>query len=212
MKTHKYTIVWLAVICPVSLIVAYIFDMKNIGFWANVFIGVFSSGILVLGLSVIGYHTERKKTLEEFLSYAYKAAENYNQFENSGDPQYTMNIVLKMNEFDYSPLDSALGSIDFLFAKNTDRSYIFDIYKRIKDLSGILKEKSWHFKQYKTETGNLTVMKHYIEEIDKEIMSRTTSSSFNMINKEITDELNGRYFEIIYGRKAKAKLEGRSGK
>jgi len=206
----------MVIICVFSIIIAFIFNKYNVGFWVNIFIGIFSSGVLALILSIIGYQIERMKTLEEFYTYVLKAIANFNRFENNGDPQYTMDIVLKINDFDYTALDMSYGNIDFMFANNTHRKYIYDrIYKRVCNLKHIINDKSFHFKEYKKAiNGNLPVMELFIKKIDEEIMARKreditnedgsvciVSSSYNKFNNEIMDELNGKYYKIMYGRK-----------
>lgn len=48
----------MVIICVFSIIIAFIFNKYNVGFWVNIFIGIFSSGVLALILSIIGYQIE----------------------------------------------------------------------------------------------------------------------------------------------------------
>lgn len=216
MKIHKYNIIIILLICILSIIIAFSLNKYNVEFWANVFIGISSSGVLALFLSIIGYQIERKKALEEFYTCAIKTIANINKFEKNNDLQYTMDLVLKMNNFDYTDLDMSYGNIDFIFANNTHRKYIYEkIYKRIVDLKNIIAEKSFHFREYKkANNGNLEVVEYFINEIDKQIMERQEEHVglngsvcevkyyFNKFAKEIESELNEKYYKIMYGRKA----------
>lgn len=224
MKEYKLSILWTGSICmvslPASILFNYFFHSMCFGidtnFLSSLFLGVFTSGLLAFIISVIGYKVERIRTLEGFYTYARKSKYNFNKFENDGDFERTMDIVIAMNEHDYSPLDTALGNIDFLFGNNKTRKYIYnEIYKIIVDLRENISQKSYHFRLYKNaKNGNLPEMMNFIDELDKVIMSRETqiltddegqtcesSYHYNKVVKKLGDELNGNYYDIMYPNK-----------
>lgn len=213
MKIQKYNIILSISICIISLIVALILSEFSYSFWSNIFIGIFSSGILTLLLSIAAYRIERKNALEAFYSSVLEVVNNFNIYEYKDDLEKTMNIVLKMNEFNYKDLDMSYGNIDFLLTYKKQREYIYNnIYSKITNIRKIISEKAFHFKEYnKASNGNLRVMKHFVEEIDDKFMFRSVEEVFNeegenhkiayVYNKltvEILEELNGKYYDLMY--------------
>ncbi|WP_199624785.1 hypothetical protein [Paenibacillus alkalitolerans] len=213
MRIQKYNILVSGIICILSFIVALLFNTLSIGFWSNVFIGLFSSASLVLFLSIASYRVERRRTLEAFYTSVVSVINNLNKYEKNEDPEKTMELVLDMNQFNYADFDLLFGDIDFLLYNKMKREYIYkQIYEKINKIRNILKEKSFHFNEYKkTDTGNLAVMKILIKEIDNEIMDRTEedvinssgdktklSFSYNKLTEELSNELNGKFYELMY--------------
>lgn len=204
---------WMTGLCIISFMISLILDyaVKN-KYWSNIFIGIFASGLLALLLSIISYNVERQKALEDFYIQANKALNIFNLYENNGDIERSMDIVIEMANYDYICLDNAYGNIDFIFGNKRLRKYIYnDIYKPIIDLKNLIIEKAFHFKEYKkTVNGNLKVMKMFIDEIDNVIMFRDCKElsdesickmnySYNKFVRNIRDELNSEYYKIMYG-------------
>lgn len=213
MKINKHAIYSTAVLMIVSLILAVFLNQYGHEFYANLLSGIFASGVLTFLVSVIGYLTERKRTLERFYSYAQKAVSNLNQYEYDGDIDQTIEILLQINEFDYLELDNAYADIDFLFFDKKNKEYIYtSIYCPIKEIRSLIAEKAYHFKMYrKAINGNRRVMQNFICEIDRKIMKREENviatkdgKSFKMEttgNKlvlQLRKELSGKYYEIMY--------------
>ena len=109
MRTNKPAIIWSTIISVVALICSLVLQYFGLEYAANLLAGIFASGVLTIMISIINYRTERRKTLEQFYSYAKKAANNYNRFENDGDLERSIDSVLAMNDFDYIELDNAYG-------------------------------------------------------------------------------------------------------
>lgn len=214
LKLHKCNVTIMFFLCLMTIAIAFILHNHDVVFWANIFIGITSSSVLALIISLISYHIEKRRALEEFFVNALKAVSNIKQYEKSRDPLVTMDLILKMNDFDYSALDIAYGNIDFMFANNTYRKYIYEmIYSKILDIKNLIREKSFHFREYKkVDNGNLAVMMAFINEIDTRIMERreefvdisdskcAVGYNFNKFAEEIEGELNGKYYKIMYGR------------
>ena len=232
MKTNKFAILLVGPLTLISLIVSIVLYVnrqafESFEFVSNLFSGVFASGLLALILAVIGYFEERRKTLATFYSYAQKAVSNFNRYEKSDDIEQTINTILLMNEFDYTELDNAYADISFLINDKSLRDYIFNsIYAPIKDLEGLICEKSYHFKLYKKQlekdrqhTRGEDTMKKFIEEIDDAIMRRNVQElpdddgtvfsipwSENKIVNALRGELSGKYYDIIYPWKKKEEV------
>lgn len=213
MRTNRPAVIWSAIITAIAFIGALVLHYSGEDFWSNILAGIFASGVLTIMISVINYCTERRKTLERFYSYAKKAAYNYNQFEDDGNLERSIDSVLEMNKFDYLELDNAFGDMCFLFNGKKTRKYIYDkIYKPTLDLRSMLEEKCFHFKEYrKSANGNSAVMKIFVNEVaevfieTKEVkMTGEQDSVFvittkkNKIVDQLLEELDGHYFEIMY--------------
>ncbi len=66
MKLQKQVAIISAVVSGLSLIVSFVFslfDLKILAYLSNIFIGLFSSGILICTVAIITYLSERNKTL-----------------------------------------------------------------------------------------------------------------------------------------------------
>lgn len=213
MRTNKPAIIWSTIVSIAALLCSLILHYFSFEYWSNLFAGIFASGVLTIMISIINYRTERRKTLEQFYSYAKKAANNFNRFENDRDLERSIDSILAMNDFDYIELDNAYGDMSFLFHDKKTRKYIFEkIYEPTLVLRRLISEKCFHFKEYrKALNGNSRVMRIFVDEVADAIMAHTemksvneygvsmvTKTSHNKIVEQILEELNGRYYEIMY--------------
>ena len=211
MRTNKPAIIWSTIISIVALICSLVLQYFGLEYAANLLAGIFASGVLTIMISIINYRTERRKTLEQFYSYAKKAANNYNRFENDGDLERSIDSVLAMNDFDYIELDNAYGDMSFLFHDKKTRKYIFEkIYEPTLVLRKLISEKCFHFREYrKAFSGNSRVMRIFVDEVAVAIMSQQEMTSVNehgvsivmktTHNKaveQLLEELDGHYYKI----------------
>ena len=218
MRTNKPAIIWSTIISVVALICSLVLQYFGLEYAANLLAGIFASGVLTIMISIINYRTERRKTLEQFYSYAKKAANNYNRFENDGDLERSIDSVLAMNDFDYIELDNAYGDKSFLFHEKKTRKYIFEkIYEPTLVLRKLISEKCFHFREYrKAFSGNSRVMRIFVDEVAVAIMSQQEMTSVNehgvsivmktTHNKaveQLLEELDGHYYKIMYPRAKK---------
>lgn len=218
MRTNKPAIIWSTIISVVALICSLVLQYFGLEYASNLLAGIFASGVLTIMISIINYRTERRKTLEQFYSYAKKAANNYNRFENDGDLERSIDSVLAMNDFDYIELDNAYGDMSFLFHDKKTREYIFEkIYEPTLVLRKLISEKCFHFREYrKAFSGNSRVMRIFVDEVAVAIMSHQEMTSVNehgvsivmktTHNKaveQLLEELDGHYYKIMYPRAKK---------
>ena len=215
MRVQKWTIIWMSFICLFSLLLSIFLDrtIQN-NYWSGILVGIFSSGLVTLFLSVISYNNDRLKALEEFFIQAHKALNKFNSFAYHDDINKSIDIVIEIASYDYTYLDNAYGNIDFIFNNEKLHKYIFDeIYKPLTDMKKLFVEKAFHFKEYKGAiSGNKKVMRIFLEEIDKKLIHRDFSEvygkdvtkieySYNKFYRSINNELNSRYYKIMYGKK-----------
>ena len=215
MKENKTVIFWSLAIASISLAASIILHCRSCEYASNIFSGIFASALLAFMIAVINYHISKRRTLENFYSYAMKAVANYNLFENDGDLERTIDSVLLMDQFDYLGLDTAYGEMCFVFNNDKNHKYVYDrIYLLTLELRRLISEKCFHFREYrKSMNGNKSAMKHFVEEIDCAIMERKTVhvsrdgseiqmvSVKNRIVEQLLTELNGKYYELMYGKK-----------
>lgn len=143
MKQNKLAIIVTAPVALMSLILAYIFNQLGVqgGFWSNVMLGVFGSALLGLITAIINYAAERKNVMDAFFMHYVKALNNFRRFLNNRYPKgpaeidITIETILRMDEFDYFPLDDTFRNMSFLFNNKNIRNRIFErMYQPIVEL------------------------------------------------------------------------------
>ena len=139
-----------------------------------------------------------------------------------------INFLLEYADSDKIEWDSCLGEIDFLFdfgKKNF--KYIYNsIYKPLWELQRAIQKHYWHFKWYKDGTGkNDKVMEEFLKEIEPLIFDReemktpietdqngkvikymTATKVTNRIVSSINKDLTGKYYKLMYGKKAEKQM------
>lgn len=224
MRTNKFAILFIGPLTFISLATAILFYINRytfeaFEFIANIFSGIFASGLLALALAIIGYLEDRRKTLGKFYTYAQKAVLNFNRYENDNDIEQIIDIILLMDEFDYAELGNAYEDISFLIYNQKLRDYIYhSIYGPIINLANLIRKNSYYFKLYKKQLAKdgqhaklESIIKKFIDEIDSAIMSRTIREipnddgtvfripcSENKIVPTLRKELGGKYYSIMY--------------
>lgn len=212
----------------VCLVLHYLFMSEEAVFWCNVVLGIFSGALLTLLSSVIGYRVERKRVLENFFYYTNKILKQINQYQMNMTLEEKINFLLEYADSDKIEWDSCLGEIDFLFdfgKKNF--KYIYNsIYKPLWELQVAIQKHYWHFKWYKDGTGkNDKVMEEFLKEIEPLILDReemktpietdqngkaikylTATAVTNRIVSSINKELTGKYYTLMYGKKAEKQM------
>ena len=222
MSLYKKSIIVTAILSIISLAMAIIFNyVINEQFWCNVCLGVFGSSVLTLITSKIGYSVERRSCLEAFYEDTLKVLNRINRYQHDLALEEKIDFFLAMMDYDKSSWNTTIGKLDFF--DNKQREYIYQsIYNPLKELDKVISEHAWHFRMYKNGTGrNEAVMQTFIEEIEHYVLDKkeyhhpgednedfTTRTITNRIVDEILEELNGRYYEIMYGKKKASQMEG----
>ena len=87
MQIYKNSVIVTILISVTSFIASFVLKFyltgKEVGFWYDISIGVFSGAILTLITVIVGYRVERKKVLEGFWSYTHKILKQINNYEES---------------------------------------------------------------------------------------------------------------------------------
>lgn len=221
MTVYKKSFYVTAVLAICSLFLAAILNYNyDESFWCNVMLGVFGSSLLAAITSLIGYFSERRKSMESFYTESLKLINRFNKYQTDFNLNQKIDFFLDLAEYDTTDWDSSYGDMDFFVNKN--RKYVFEkVYKPIQDVYRKSCSHSWHFRMHKNGTGsNTAVMENFISEIEpafieckhfeygEEPEKVSGDSIKNKLVEDMLLELNGRYYELMYGkRKAAINLE-----
>lgn len=221
MTVYKKSFYVTAVLALCSLLLAVVLNYAaEESFWCNVMLGVFGSSLLAAITSLIGYFSERRKSMERFYTESLKLLNCFNKYQTDFNLDQQIDFFLDLDEYDTTDWDAAFGDMDFFW--NSSRTYVFNqIYKPILDVYRTACSHSWHFRMHKNGTGkNENVMKKFVSEIEPSFIERKKfeygdepekASGQSIKNKLVEDmfsELNGKYYELMYGsKKAKKNLE-----
>lgn len=214
MAIYKRGIIVSSVLCLVSLFIAIILNYGfEESFWCNVLLGVFGSSFLTVVTSVIGYKHERRILMEEFYTETLKLINMFNSYQTDLSLEQKIDFFLKLSDYDTTDWDFVVGKMDF-FNKNNWKYIYREIYKPLLDIYNKACSHSWHFRMHKNGTGrNDAVMQSFINEIEPCFIEKKTNtlqteegdfhstSVSNRIVEKILKELDGRYYELMYGKK-----------
>lgn len=211
--TAALTIISLAV----TLIIHYGFHGTEADFWCNVWLAVFGSGLLTFITSCVGYTTEKRRTLESFSYSTHSLLHVINKYDLNWNLEKKIDFFLDYADIDKSLWDAYLGAIYFMCDPGRKKSkYIYqNIYKPILDLNRKVGSHEAHFIWHKDGSGkNNVVMTDFVTKIEALFMEKAvskhtlddgkefqTTSVQNKLVYTTLQELNGRYYDIMYGKK-----------
>lgn len=220
MTVYKKSFYVTAVLAVFSLIVAAVLNYRfDESFWCNVMLGIFGSSLLAAITSLIGYYAERKKAMEKFYTESIKLLNRFNKYQTDFNLNQKIDFFLKLDEYDRTDWDAAYGDMDFF--DNRIRKYVFNhVYDPMLKAYRTACSHSWHFRMHENGTGkNEKVMENFVAEIEPCFIERKSfeygdeekvsgQSIKNKLVEDMFSELNGKYYELMYGsNKAKKKLE-----
>ena len=203
------------------LVLHYGSDGSEAEFWCNVCLSIFGSALLTSISSIIGYYYEKRRTLEGF-SYSTRVLISFiKKYDVYWDNERKIDFFLDYDMMDKTKWDSQLGEIYFMVDKNQENFlYIYEkIYKPITELNSIIASHEFHFRLHKDGNGrNEEVMHQFISDIESLFIEKhteeyensdgmitTVTSPRNKLVKNVLDELNGRYYDLMYSKKAEKK-------
>lgn len=195
-------------------------------FWSNFCLSIFGSSFLTILTSVLMYRHERRKTLESFLYHTRQLINMLNRYQLHMTVEQKVRFFLEYHDFDKIAWDSDFGNIDFFFEyRHKNRKYIFTkIYKPIVDFGESLNNCAWNLRWYEDGTGrNEQAILYYIKNLEKQLIrssikyyrikedkiKRTSEwvggqrETEPLLTRRIRKELAGRYFDIMYNKKAR---------
>lgn len=233
MKAYKQTTIIVSIIALItfiaSIILHYICYFKDADFWVDVSLGIFSGALLAALTAVISYIHERRKTLESFVYYTRKILGYLSKYQEDMALEDKLKFFLDYIDMDKSAWDSDYGNMDFLLEKFTKtRKYIYNsIYQPILQFNQAVSCYSFNFRYYLNKSRyNSEAMEDFVSELEKYLIRRAEENvpkEYDNAGKpkefckivsvepklvlEIQEQLNGRYFEILYGKRNSSKAE-----
>lgn len=240
MKPYKRLTIICGIISLVSFVVClclqYLIVCNEADFWVNVCLAIFGSSLLTLLSSLVSYFHEKRVTLENFMYHCKQLLQVLNKYQASMSLSEKMKFFLAYHDIDKSGWDAAYGNMDFLLDRFTgNRNYIYEnLYRPIILFNQAVGQHVWHFRWYFDGSGkNNDVMEIFVAQLEQHLLYRSEQSipkdydkNGNVVSfaemtsiesklvREILQELNGRYYEIMYGKKKSLgpKLAGKSDK
>lgn len=233
MKAYKN----LTIIATIILIIAFFLAVilhyccpcYETEFWINVCLGIFGSAFLTMLTSIMSYNHEKVKTLENFLYHTRQIVSVANKYQEHMTLEEKIRFFLEYSEFDKIAWDADFGNMSFFFERIThNQKYIYDnIYTPILDFNHAVANHVWHFRWHLDGSGkNEAVMQKFVDELQGYLLQITGKDvpteygkDGNVIStcrcrvvepklvREIEDELTGRYYDIMYGKRKATKLD-----
>lgn len=214
MTVYKKGIIVSIVLCVMSFVGARVLSNSCDGnFWCNILLGIFGSSFLTFVTSLIGYKHERIMVLEEFYTETLKLINRFNKYQTDFSLNQKIDFYLDLEDYDTTDWDFSVGKMDF-FNKDNWKYIYGEIYKPLLDTYNKACSHSWHFRMHKNGTGtNEAVMQTFIDEIEPCFIEKKThtlqtedgdihpTSIKNKIVDDMLKELDGKYYELMYGKK-----------
>ena len=223
-KLTRITALLTVISLVITIVIHYGFEGREADFWCNVSLAIFGSGLLTCITACIGYVTEKKRTLESFLYKTTALVRLINKYEFNWDLEKKIDFFLDYFDVDKFEWDAHMGQICFLCDVNREKyKYIHKkIYMPILELNQKVAEHALHFRWHKDGSGtNAPMMEKFIAEIEekikKECIGNHTGEEGEVLQSKLVrnklvfavgQELHGRYFELMYGRKVNRKQGG----
>lgn len=192
-------------------------------FCCDVGLAIFGSALLAAVTSGATYWYEKHRTMEEFSKKTASLLHMIKKYSTSWDDEQKINFYLDLDDVDTTAWDGYMRDITFMYDPHRHKyRYIYErIYFPIETLIRSVARHERHFRYHKEalranpdSIRDGEVMKEFIEEletifIEKEEYKVTDSDGKELIftgisNKlvhSVFEELNGHYYDLIYGRK-----------
>lgn len=215
MSIYKRGFIVTIALALVSLVIALVLNyLLEEQFWCNVCLGIFGSSLLTAITSIIGYFVERKRVTEGFYEETKKIIYEMNKYQHDLRLDDKIDFYLSLSDYDTTNWDMYYGQMDFF--RNQYRKDVFNrIYNPVLAVLQKASSHAWHFRMHKNGIGrNEVVMQKFIDEIETVILERTqlkygadknqecvVTRVKKKIVEDILDELNGWYFEMMYGKR-----------
>ena len=196
MKIYAKSIWWLSSITLISFCVL-IFSNKII---YDISLAIFGSSLVTLIISIIGYRSERKKTLEHFYNTICKRISYLSTYLHSCSIEDKCKFFINHFYRDFPSIGDAYADIYFLWDyKKKNLKYIYDnIYSKCRDMAYDIDNYYFDFATYINKTGkNSQIIKEYIQMLESKYLNNKIENNFRVT---IMNELNGEYYKILYGK------------
>lgn len=129
-------------------------------------------------------------------------------------------FFLNYHDISKADWDRYYGDFSFIAdVQGENRCYIYTkIYEPILKLNQTINKHVWHFRWYEDGTGNNKVVGKFVKEIETQLIEETVeiagtemsnvdggitmTTTKNKLVCDIQREINGKYYQLMYGKKA----------
>lgn len=236
MRLNKKLIIISTVITVFSFVIAFYLYFYCVycgkDFWVNILVGIFGGAFLTIITSTVSYSRDKQIRLESFSYHTRQLLSYLNKYQENMSIEQKIQFYLDYADLDKTSWDMDYGSIDFLFETICGGGkYIYDsIYKPILDFNSAVSNHVWHFRWYLDGSGrNKRVINDFLDELQSYLLEKETQEIPTQVDEQenvistckysytkpkltanINQELAGRYYDLMYGRKAR-KMEENNG-
>ncbi|MDU8689943.1 hypothetical protein RX411_01365 [Faecalibacterium prausnitzii] len=236
MRVNRKLIIISTIITVLSFISAFWLNFYCVSsskdFWVNVLIGILGGAALTIVTSTVSYNHERQICLEKFSYDTRQLLSFLNKYQENMTVDQKIQFYLEYADLDKTSWDMDYGSFDFVFEKICgSRKYIYySIYKPILDFNVAVSNHVWQFRWYLDGSGkNERVINDFLNELQNYLIEKETQELPTQIDERgkvistckysytkpkltanINQELSGRYYDLMYGRKVR-KMEENNG-
>lgn len=147
MKVYKYSIITAIVLSAISLFMSIRFVILDKEFFKNIFMGIFSSVIVFLMTSIVGYLTVKKDALTNFEYEAYEIIKLFETTMSSNNLHAQLDSLLQIGKYNIINFNKTYTDICFFcsvdgFKLPKKQSEINELYNRILDMKKNISNKS----------------------------------------------------------------------
>ena len=194
------------------IVIHYFVHDGEVQFWENVMLAIFGSSFLTAITSCIGYHTEKRRTMEAFFCNTNHLLNELRKYGFDWDDSIKIDFIMKYNEIDKEQWGEQFGSIHFMFKYKKKIRYIYQkIYLPLNKLNCLISSDS-NQSIYRLYRGGKPISSAELSKVIGEFESRLILKETYMCgetkitcNKLILDnsirrELNGHYYDLMYSK------------
>lgn len=207
MRIHRAT-AYIAIIFTIfafalAILNYYVFES---GFWSNISIGIFGSGVLTTASSLAGYFVERRKNFERFYDATLSILRQLYNYPYHADYIRKCEFLLNYDDVSKELWNSLYYGFCFFFDRGkTEYIYksicapICELDKRIADSKRTLK--CYYDKNDRETINGESELKNAIDNIEEVLYTyKKGKYRFHMVPlaDSIRKELNGKYFNMMY--------------
>lgn len=217
MRNYAISIYITAPLTIIALIVAtllhYCATGANAGFWCNVCLGIFGSGLLTVLVSCVGYASEKKKTMEGFYYDTLDILRFLSRYDVNWNRDRKIDFFICYCDMNLDSWDMYFGDMLFLFDfSKKKRKYVFEkIYSPIIKFKKAVGNKSFHLRLYKDgDSNNTAVIDKMLGEIESLLITKdksvvesegrqiTMTHVKSLLTNPVLEELYDGYYNLMY--------------